>query len=95
MKKIHIHDKIMGALGLSSNEAKVFYAIKSFQLGQTTSKLARIAGVPRSTAVYALNKLEKRGLVMRWRSILHKCPVWRYKKGLEKFKHSGFEKAGN
>jgi predicted transcriptional regulator len=90
MKKIFINQRIIESLGLNEREARILDFLLGQQMGKTTMKIARAVGVPRSTAVYILNKFLKRRLVVRDESLLFgKCPVWRYKRGLEKLHHSG------
>jgi predicted transcriptional regulator len=84
MREIYINPRIVASMGLSSKEMAVFDALLRQRGGKTTMKIARSAGVPRSTAVYVLAKLVKRGLAVKGKGLLgRKCPVWRYKNGLE------------
>ena len=84
MEKIYINPRIMQAMRLSENEKAVWNVLLGQQTGKTPGRIARLAGIPRTTAVYILKKFHKYGLVLREVGVLgHKCPIWRYKKGLE------------
>lgn len=81
MKKPEINQKILGSLGLSINEAKVFEVLRTQTLGRDIAKIARVAGLPRTTVNDVLRGLEERGLAER--VIMKRRFRWKYKRGLE------------
>jgi len=84
MKKIYINPRIIQAMRLSENEKVVWSVLLGQQFGKTPGRIARLAGIPRTTVAYILKKFHKYGLVIREVGVSgHRCPVWRYKKGLE------------
>ena len=50
---------VRNALNLSDSEKAVLAVLETHQLAQNVSKIARKAGVPRTTADYTLRKFEK------------------------------------
>jgi len=81
MEKIKLNDKIVDALGLTVNERAVFDVLLATQMAITAARLANKSGVPRTTVVRVLRKLDERRLVV-W--VKHGARIyWRYKKGLE------------
>lgn len=59
---------IKNALNLSENEKAVLAVLESHQLAQNVSKIARKAGVPRTTSEYSLKKFEKWKLAKKVRT---------------------------
>ncbi|MES2215894.1 MAG: helix-turn-helix domain-containing protein [Patescibacteria group bacterium] len=69
------------ALNFSENELRVFEALEKCKTLQPASKIARMAGVPRTTALYILHKFEDRKIARRqWGGKKYK---WRYDKRIE------------
>ena len=65
-------------------ENAVFNVLLRQQMGKTPTQIAKLSGVPRSTAVRILERLWKRELVILTKNPFgKKSLVWRYKKGLE------------
>ena len=84
MEKIHINPRIRQAMRLSEKERVVLCVLLGQRFGKTPGRIARLAGIPRTTVAYILKKFHKYGLVIKETGVSgHKCPVWRYKKGLE------------
>ena len=84
MKKIRINQRIVDSLCLSENEGRVLDVLLAQQMGKTPAKIAKLAGIPITTVVYILEKFKRHDLVIREIGVFgRKCPVWRYKKGLE------------
>ena len=83
MNKPEINQKILNSLGLSENEARVFVVLLTQSLARDIAKIARVAGLPRTTVNYVLRKLKERNLAERVMS--RKRYHWKYKKGLEFF----------
>ncbi|MFA6554453.1 MAG: helix-turn-helix domain-containing protein [Candidatus Paceibacterota bacterium] len=81
MKKPQINPKILGSLGLSINEAKVFEVLRTQTLGRDIAKIARVAGLPRMTVSDILHRLKERGLAER--VTMKRRSNWKYKRGLE------------
>ncbi|MEI8327900.1 MAG: helix-turn-helix domain-containing protein [Candidatus Taylorbacteria bacterium] len=74
-----IHPVVLGVIGLTENEEAVLNALLTFQMGKDVAKVGRVAGLPRTTTLYTLKKLEKRGLAF---TTLHgKRNWWRFKRG--------------
>ncbi len=77
-----IHPVVMGVIGLTVNERKVLDAVSTFQCGRDVAKFGRVAGLPRTTTLYNLKKLEKRNLVFK---TLHKKRFWwRFKRAVDR-----------
>ena len=72
---------ISDAIGLSANERALFDAIKSSKMSMNVSQVAEKAGIPRTTASYVLNSLEKRKLVRKVH--VGKRFGWKYNKALD------------
>jgi hypothetical protein len=76
-----IHPVVMEVIGLTANETKVLNALLTFQMGRDVAKVSKVAGLPRTTTLYTLKKLQKRGLVFK---TLHKKRFWwRFERGLD------------
>ncbi|GEM_PF-1589187 len=56
---------ILEALNMSQNEKAVFKTLEKQKMGRTVSKIARDAGIPRTTTDYILRKFEKWKLVRK------------------------------
>jgi sugar-specific transcriptional regulator TrmB len=86
MKKICIHQRIIQAMGLSSDELKVFDVLLSQQMAREGIRIARMAGVPRRTTARILRDFEKRGLVVKRVNFKETKVAWMYKKGLDRLR---------
>lgn len=86
MKKICIHPRIMHAMGLSSDELKVFDVLLGQQMVRESIKIARMAGVPRRTVIRILRDFEKRELVIKGANFKGTKEAWMYKKGLDRIR---------
>ena len=86
-----IHPVVMGVIGLTENETKVLNALLTFQMGRDVAKIGKVAGIPRTTTLYTLKKLERRGLAF---TTLHgKRYWWRYKRGLDRMMVRNWDEA--
>ncbi len=72
-------------MGLSGEELKVFDILCGQQMARESIKIARMAGVPRRTAVRILRDFEKRGLIIKRTNLKGTKDAWMYKKGLDRF----------
>lgn len=89
MRPIYIFPKIIKALGFSEEEESVFNVVLKMNsiFGASVSEIARRADVPRMTCRRIIDRLEKRGLLVKVKNLSGKSFGWKYQKGsLEKFK---------
>ena len=67
---------------MTVNERKVLDAVRTFQCGRDVAKIGKVAGLPRTTTLYNLKKLEKRNLVFK--TLHNKRYWWRFKRGVDR-----------
>jgi len=65
---------VITGLNLNTREKAVLKAVENQKMGRNASKIAREAGIPRTTALYILEKLAKWKLVKKIR--LEKHWIW-------------------
>lgn len=85
MKEIHINQKILQAMRLSSEEKVVFdVLLKNNNIyGVYSSKIAKKAGVDNRIVARILVGLETAGVAVKVFKLDNIRPRWKYKKGLE------------
>ncbi len=79
-----IESRLVDALGLDDRERAILCWLVRFTNAKKVSQIARGVGLPRTSTIDVLYRLEKRKLVMKiWMSNRY---LWRYKIGLEIYK---------
>ncbi len=83
MQPHYLHPSIIEAMNLSENEKKVFKALLNTQMASSVARLARLAGIPRTTAAYTIKSLQKRNVAILVRHEKKgKRARWKYNKVL-------------
>ena len=75
---------LLTALDLSENEKAVSAVLEKQKMARNVSRIARDAGVPRTTAIYILKKLEKWKIARKvnYQKRIH----WMYRRQLDRIK---------